>query len=153
MADVPPNAPKDDPIVSRSFSTPLMISSLLLMLTVAWSLWDEMYGLRPWRAYQTRFAKAYSLYLEKEVSGQKKLESDVYSSPEYKKLAEDADSLEKATKAKDDAIAKQIALLDSQRAAIDDAFKDARGKVGHLVYVYETTPNSDKSAKVPASKT
>ena len=27
------------------------------MLTVAWSLYDEFYGLRPWRDYQSRFAE------------------------------------------------------------------------------------------------
>ncbi len=146
MADAPPNAPKD-PIVTSSFSTPLMIVSVLLMITVAWSLWDEMYGLRPWRAYQTRFAKAYATYLDKEVGRQKKLESDVYSAPEYKKLAAEADALESAAKAKDDSIAQQIALLDSQRAAIGDAFKDARGKIGHLVYMLEIVPEKDKSEK------
>ena len=146
MADLPPNAPKD-PIVTSSFSTPLMICSVLLMITVAWSLWDEMYGLRPWRAYQRRFATAYSKYLDKEVGRQKKLESDVYSSPDYKKLAAEADALESAAKAKDDTIAQQIALLDSQRAAIGDAFKDARGKIGHLVYMYEIVPAKDKSEK------
>ena len=57
-----------------------MIVSVLLMITVAWSLWDEMYGLRPWRDYQKRFANAYRHYLDKDVAREKKLESDVYNS-------------------------------------------------------------------------
>jgi cytochrome c2 len=149
---VPPNPPKDDPITSSSFSFYLMIAAIALMITVGWSMWDELYGLRPWRGYQREFASAYAKYLQKDIAREKKLESDVYSSPDYKKLADEADSLEKAAKPQDDAIAKQIALLDSQRAAIGDAFKDARGKIGHLVYEYEIVPASDKSTKAARLK-
>ena len=153
MPDVPPKGPQqDDPITSSSFSFPLMIAAVLLIVTVAWSMWDEMYGLRPWRLYQRRFATAYSSYLQKDVSQQKKLEAGVYSSPDYKKLAEQADSLEKTAKPKDDEIAQQIGILDTQRAAIGDAFKDARGKIGHLVYEYEIAPASDKSEKASRLK-
>jgi hypothetical protein len=63
----PPSQHPDDPITSQSFTFPLLIASLLLILTVAWSFYDEVYGLRPWREYQSRFAKAYSKYLTKAV--------------------------------------------------------------------------------------
>ena len=33
----------------------LLVSVFLLMLTVAWSLYDEFFGLRPWRGYQREF--------------------------------------------------------------------------------------------------
>jgi cytochrome c551/c552 len=153
-ASQPPNSapPPDDPITSYSFTFPLLIASLLLMVTVAWSFWDEVYGLRPWRTYQSRFATAYSKYLDKAVQDQKKQEDAVYSSPEYKKLTAQLDELQKATKAQDDEIAKQIALLDEQRTALGDAFKDARGKIGHLVYEYEIVPPENKNAKAKALK-
>ena len=122
------------------------------MVTVAWSFWDEVYGLRPWRSYQSRFSSAYSKYLDKAVQNQKKQEDAVYSSPEYKRLSAQVDDLQKATKAQDEDIAKQIALLDEQRAALGDAFKDARGKIGHLVYQYEIVPAKDKNAKAKALK-
>ena len=148
----PPATPPDDPITSYSFTLPLLIASLLLMVTVAWSFWDEVYGLRPWRSYQSRFSSAYSKYLDKAVQNQKKQEDAVYSSPEYKRLSAQVDDLQKATKAQDEDIAKQIALLDEQRAALGDAFKDARGKIGHLVYQYEIVPAKDKNAKAKALK-
>jgi mono/diheme cytochrome c family protein len=124
-----------------------MIAAILLMITVAWSMYSEMFGLRPWRAYQRKFAGAYASFLKKDISRQKKAESDVYSSADYKNLAQKADDLERAAKPQDEQIANQIALLDTQRAAIGDAFKDARGKIGHLVYEYEIVPASDKSEK------
>jgi cytochrome c551/c552 len=148
---LPPTQHPDDPIKSYSFALPLLIASMLLMITVAWSFWDEVYGLRPWRSYQSRFASAYSKYLEKAVQKQKKDENAVYSSAEYKALAAKVDELQKATKSQDEQIAKQIALLDEQRAALGDAFKDARGKIGHLAYVYEITPASDTKAKQAAN--
>jgi cytochrome c551/c552 len=144
--------PQDDPITTRSFTFPLLISALLLMITVAWSFYDEVYGLRPWRSYQRRFSSAYSGFLQKAIKQEKQDEDAVYSSPEYKSLLAKADALDKAAKAQDDDIAKQIALLDEQRAALGDAFKDARGKIGHLVYEYEIVPESDKSAKAARKK-
>jgi cytochrome c2 len=151
-ASPPPSTPPDDPITSYSFTFPLLIASLLLIVTVAWSFWDEVYGLRPWRSYQSRFSSAYSKYLDKAVQNQKKQEDAVYSSPEYKRLSAQVDDLQKSTKTQDEDIAKQIALLDEQRAALGDAFKDARGKIGHLVYQYEIVPAEDKNAKAKALK-
>jgi len=148
----PPSTTPPDPITSHSFALPLLISSVLLMLTVAWSFYDEVLGLRPWRTYQSRFAKAYSSYLEKAVKQEKKDEDAVYTSAEYKSLLAKAEQLEKAAKAQDDDIARQIALLDEQRAAMGDAFKDARGKIGHLVYEYEIVPPEDKKLKAERQK-
>ena len=148
----PAAPPPDDPITSRSFAGLLLICSFLLILTVAWSFWDEVYGLRPWRSYQRHFAEGYVKVLDQREAQQKKDEDAVHSSPQYKALVDKLTAAEKAAKAQDDEIAKQIALLDDQRAAIGDAFKDARGKVGHLTYEYEDTPPSDKSAKEKALK-
>jgi hypothetical protein len=77
---VPQTAPPDDPITTRSFADPLLISSVLLIVTVAWSFYDEVYGLRPWRSYQSHFASAYSSYLQRAVSKEKNDENSVYSS-------------------------------------------------------------------------
>ncbi|MGC1998423.1 MAG: c-type cytochrome, partial [Candidatus Acidiferrales bacterium] len=152
MPDRSPETGPDDPIKSKSFALPLLIASFLLIITVAWSFYVEFYGLQPWREYQSRFAKAYSTYLEKAVKSEKKNEDVVYSSAEYKALVAKVDAAEKSTKAQDADIAKQIALLDDQRAAMGDAFKDARGKIGSLVYQYEIVPDSDKSTKAARKK-
>ena len=47
MPEIPP---QDDPITSRPLSQLVLISAFLLLLTVAWSLYSEFFGLRPWRA-------------------------------------------------------------------------------------------------------
>lgn len=151
MPDVPPSAPpnqkREDPITSSSFTFPLLIASFLLILTVAWSFYDEVYGLRPWREYQSHFAKAYAGFLQKQVNAQKKAEDAVYTSAQYKNLRDTADRLAREATPKDEEIGKQIALLDRQRAAMLDSYQDARGYVGSLIYEYEEVPAKDKALR------
>jgi cytochrome c551/c552 len=147
VADRSPDTGPDDPIKSSSFALPLLIASFLLILTVAWSFYVEFYGLQPWRGYQSRFAKAYTIFLRGKIKDEKKSEDAVFSSSEYKALASKVDAAEQTAKTQDEDIAKQIALLDDQRVAIGDAFKDARGKIGSLVYQYEIVPASEKDKK------
>ena len=60
-----PDAPAPDPIVSRSTSAILLVSALLLTVVFAWSLYDEVYGMRPWKSYQQSFVKRYDRYLRR----------------------------------------------------------------------------------------
>lgn len=147
-----PEPSTPDPVTGKSFSTILLISTFLLMVTVAWSLYAEFFGLRPWRGYQRDFTSAYSKYLSKQIAQAKKAEDVATASPEYKKLMADLDAATKSTQAQDADIDKQIALLDEQRAAMTPAFQDARGKVGALVFQYEIIPSSDKSTKASRLK-
>ena len=66
VPEIPPQ--QDDPITSRPMSLLVLISVFLLLLTVAWSLYSEFFGLRPWRDYQDRFRDVYSVYLEKQIA-------------------------------------------------------------------------------------
>ncbi len=61
MPEIPP---QDDPITSRPMSLLVLISAFILLLTVAWSLYSEFFGLRPWRSYQDQFREVYSAYLK-----------------------------------------------------------------------------------------
>ena len=67
-----PDAPEPDPIADRSLSVPLLISSLLLILTLIWSLYDEVLGQRPWKQYQKDFVSLYSDYLDQEARPKQK---------------------------------------------------------------------------------
>ena len=60
-----PDARAADPIVSRSTSAILLVSALLLTVVLAWSLYDEVYGMRPWKSYQQSFVKRYDRYLKR----------------------------------------------------------------------------------------
>ena len=145
-----PNTP--DPIVGKSFSTILLISTFLLMATVAWSLYDEFFGLRPWRSYQRDFTAAYEKYLTKQIAVEKKTEASVFSSPDYLKLKSDLDAATNSVKAQDAALDQQVALVEEQRTAMTPAFQDSRGKVVALVYQVEIIPLSDKSGRASRQK-
>src|SRR6266850_7656856 len=81
-----PETPELDPIADHSMSSALLISSLLLVVTLVWSLYDEVIGQRPWKTYQKNFVDSYSSFLETAKKRQGKSESEVKSSDEYQEL-------------------------------------------------------------------
>ncbi len=136
-----------DPVTTSSMSLLVLISVFILMITVAWSLWAEFFGLRPWRDYQRTFTASYESYLNRQIAGEKKLEDSVTSSPDYKQLMAAVQTAQATAKPVDEDIQQQLALLEEQRTAMTPAFQDARGKVGALIFQYEIVPASDKSTK------
>jgi cytochrome c551/c552 len=142
-----PELPPDDPVTSRPMAGLVLISVFLLMLTVSWSLYDEFYGLRPWRSYQSEFSKVYSSFLQKQYQKRKADEQKFYATPQYQKLFADVKAAHEAAKSADQQIGQQIELLDRQRAAMTDMFQLARGQVGALTYQLEQIDEKNKSAK------
>jgi cytochrome c551/c552 len=147
-----PEIPPDDPVTSRPLAGLVLVAAFVLMLTVAWSLYDEFYGLRPWRSYQREFSSAYSAYLDKQYQQRKSDEQKLYANPEYQKLLAALKAATDAARPLDQQIARQTDLLDRQRAAMTDAFQTARGQVGALTYQLEQIDESDKSGKASKLK-
>ena len=81
---MPPEAPDRDPIVGQSLSKLLLISALLMVLSLGWALYDEFYGLRPWKAYQQDFIVKYTAFLKKQKPKQEAAEKAIKTSPGYK---------------------------------------------------------------------
>ena len=82
-----PDTPEPDPIADKSMSGALLISSLLLVVTLIWSLYDEVLGQRPWKQYQKDFVSLYSDYLSQEARPKQIAdEKQVKDSPEYNEL-------------------------------------------------------------------
>src|SRR3981081_351031 len=88
-----------DPVINSSLSKPLVISSALLLLSLAWALYDEVYGIRPWKNYQAEFVKLYSKYLKSARPDEAKLEAQIKASSEYKQLDKEMQDAEKAVSA------------------------------------------------------
>jgi cytochrome c551/c552 len=125
----------------------VLISVFLLMLTVSWSLYDEFYGLRPWREYQSEFSKVYSNYLKKQYQTRKADEQKFYATPQYQKLLSDVKAATDSARAADQQISQQVDLLDRQRAAMTESFQTSRGLVGALTYQLEQVDEKDTSGK------
>ena len=140
-----PETPSDDPIQSRSFSVALLVTVFLLMVTVAWSLYDEFYGLRPWRSYQRRFAAVYSTYLKRTIPLQRAKEQGIRESVEYQKLDHAVRAAEVASKPRLRQVEEESRHIDERLAALTDVYQEARGKVTALVYNMELAPVGSSS--------
>ncbi len=152
MPEVPPQQQPDDPVVSRSMGLLVLVSMVLLLVTVAWSLWDEFYGLRPWRGYQTEFRGAFSTFVEKQIGDRRSAEQALQATPDYQRLNAAVQAAANAALPEDRQSQAEVDLLDRQRAAMTPAFQDARGRVGSLTYQLEQIPESDTSGREAALK-
>ncbi len=138
-----------DPVVHSSLSRPLFIWSALLLLSLGWALWDEVYGIRPWKGYQSEFAKIYTRYLRRVRPNEARFEKEIKASADYQKLDHDMQAAEKA-------VAAQVAEIDRKVnqelvpriLALNDPFQEVRGHIGALTYQIETTSSeSSKNSK------
>ncbi|MBI1749767.1 MAG: c-type cytochrome [Acidobacteria bacterium] len=132
-----PEIHNDDPITSKSYSGPLLVASLLLVVSLFWALWQEFVGLRPWRGYQKEFASAYEKYLKKEISKQTEAANAIRSSAEYQKLEQAAKDARTAAEPPVKKIDEQIAFLNRRIEALSPTFITARGEVTALIYQVE----------------
>ena len=80
----------------------------LLVLSLAWGLWDEMYGIRPWKGYQAKFEKLYGKYLSTAKLGAAEVEKQIKASSEYKRLDAEMQAAEKAAMPEASAIDKEV---------------------------------------------
>ncbi len=142
-----PESRSDDPIASSSFGGALLISVFLLLLTVAWSLYDELYGLRPWRSYQREFASVYSKYLKNQIPNRKNREKEIQGSAEYQKLDQQVKTAETAASPRLREIQRESNYIDRRLTALTDTFQEARGKVTALIYNMELAPEGSSSRK------
>src|SRR5450755_4753499 len=97
-----------DPVVHSSLSKQLFIWSALLVLSMAWGLYDEMYGTRPWKTYEARFEKLYGKYLANARLGETAFEKQVRGEAEYRKLDSDMQAAEKIALPQAAVIDKQV---------------------------------------------
>ena len=74
--------PAEDPIVGRSTSGWMLVSALLLTISIAWALYDEAFGQRPWKGMQQEFVARYTRYLDSIKGNAEKSEAEIKESPE-----------------------------------------------------------------------
>jgi cytochrome c2 len=129
-----------DPVVSSSLSKPLFVSSLLLVLSLIWGLYDEMYATRPWKGYQARFVKAYSRYLKTASGGEADVEKQIKNSSEYKRLDGEMTAAEKAAMPDATKIDQHINRdIVPKILALNEPFQEVRSHIGSLTYEIEVS--------------
>ena len=93
-----PDLPAHDPITSWSSSGWMLVSALLLTISIAWALYDEAFGQRPWKGMQREFVARYSRYLDSIKANAGKSETEIKESPEYQQLDADVKAAEEQTR-------------------------------------------------------
>jgi len=142
-----PEAPARDPIVSRSTSSIMLISALLMIGTLAWALWDESYGQRPWKGIQKQFVSRYTSYLKSIRRDAGKSEAEVKETAEYQTLDEEAKAAaaEKAPRLKE--IDAEVRKVQKKLDAVTDPFQNQRGKITVTIYELETATSDSGRRK------
>jgi cytochrome c2 len=139
-------SPELDPIADRSMSGALLISSLLLVVTLVWSLYDEVVGQRPWKSYQKNFVDSYSSYLDVAKGRQRNLEQAVKNSPDYQDLDQAFKDAAASAKERTDPIDVQVKKIDTRISEVTPPFQDARSWIVAKTYQLEVT-ESESSKK------
>ena len=130
--------PQPDPIASRSTSAILLICTVLLMLSVGWSLYDEGFGQRPWMPIQQAFVKRYTAYLRSIRRTARDSEAEVKQTPEYQQLDEAAKAAAEKVKADVAEIDKQVRGIQAKLDAVTDPFQNQRGRIVVITFKLET---------------
>lgn len=138
--------PETDPIADRSLSSYLLISSLLLVVTLMWALFDEVIGQRPWKYYQEEFVDTYLTRLER-LKGDPQLkasEAEVKESEEYQQLDQKWKDALEASRPRVKEIDSRDALINLQLGDITPTFQDLRAKVAAISYKLETSTSESQ---------
>jgi len=136
---LPPDNSEKDPLVNQSLAGIYFISAILLILVFGWSLYDELFGLRPWKDYERLFVGHYRAFLQKEIPKQRAREKAVQESPEYQAMKKQLEDLQASIKPQMADLRRQISFLDDQLQAVMDRATDARARVTSQLYQIEHT--------------
>lgn len=136
--------PAHDPITSRSTSGWMLIAALLLIGSLAWALYDEAFGQRPWKGMQKEFVSRYTRYLDSIKSNAGKSEAEIKESPEYQQLDEAAKSARESVQDEVNQIDAEVASVQRKLNAVTDPFQNERGRLTVINYNIETSTGRAK---------
>jgi cytochrome c551/c552 len=140
--------PEDDPIVSKSLAPHYVVAVLVLMGTLFWALWDEDFGQRPWKTFQSEWRTRYSSTLKNARSQSGTAQKEVESSAEYQTLKQAYDQASQTAAPRIREINERLRDLSGKILAVQNVFTDRRAYVNASTYDIETeTSSSGKQRK------
>lgn len=143
------DTPAPDPIADRSMSGPLLIAALVMIGTLVWSLYDEIWGQRPWKVYQAEFVDKYTAHLNKIKRTQAGEEKKLQDTDDYKAVKGTYDQAVADAKDEVASLNKQISLINQKLSDITERFQDTRAWIAAKTYLIETasTDSGKKSIR------
>jgi cytochrome c551/c552 len=139
-----PELPARDPIAGYSTSGWMLVSALLLTISIAWALYDEAFGQRPWKHIQREFVARYSRYLDSIKANAGKSEAEIKESPEYQQLDADVKAAEEAVQPDVKQIDAEVASVQKKLDAVTEPFQNQRGRLTVINYNVEISNGSAK---------
>ena len=136
--------PARDPISGYSTSGWMLVSALLLTISIAWALYDEAFGQRPWKRMQREFVSRYSRYLDSIKANAGKSEKEIKESPEYQQLDADYQAAKQQVDPETKQIDAQVASVQKKLDAVTEPFQNQRGRLTVINYNIETAKPSAK---------
>ncbi|MGE0405656.1 MAG: c-type cytochrome [Candidatus Korobacteraceae bacterium] len=140
--------PEQDPITSKSYALHYLIATVLLVGTLFWALWDEAYGQRPWKQFQTEFRTRYSKLLQQVRSQSSTSQQELQQSAEYQRLNAAYEQAVRESDARRTEIQRTLATTNDSLLAVQGVFTDRRAYVNYLTYELEYAHSeSDKQSR------
>jgi len=143
-----PDKPDHDPIVTKSYAVHYMVAVTILMATLLWALWDEAFGMRPWKSYQHVWKQRYTAFLKTATSKSATDEKQVEGDSDYQKLKQNLDDASKQAAPKMRDLQAQIADLNAKILSVQSVFTDRRAYVNALTYQIESTDSASSKASI-----
>jgi cytochrome c551/c552 len=143
-----PPVEEKDPVTTQSYSGIFLWASILLILSLFWALYDEVYGLRPWKSYQRSFVKAYTAYLKKLRPEEKTAEEAIKQTEGYQELDGAMKAAEKNAEPRVKELDHQVSLIDRRMGELTDAFQVARSKLTAKIYEIENASSAGSKASL-----
>jgi hypothetical protein len=122
----------------------MLICALLLTFSLAWALYDEALGQRPWKGIQKQFVSRYTRYLKSIKPQAGKTEKEVKESPEYQTLDGEAQGALERVKSEVSEIDHNVAQVQRQLDAATEPFQNQRGKLTVINYNVEIAAGNAK---------
>jgi len=122
----------------------MLICALLLTGSLAWALYDEAFGQRPWKTIQREYVSRYRRFLDsiKPLAG--KSEKEIKESPEYQALDEQARAAHDEVKAETAQIDAEVKQIQAKLDAVTDPFQNQRGRLTVINYNIEIADSRAK---------
>jgi len=134
-----------DPIVHGTLGPHIFIAALLLAASVVWAFYDEMYGKRPWLAFQDEFVERYPGFLDKKLQQAVAFEEGLKDDTALQDLRAQLEAAKAEAKEKIDAIDKRMSTVINPRVdSLTKAMTVARSEVTALVYRLEHAEGAEK---------
>lgn len=139
-------SPDQDPIVSKSYALPYVISMVLLMATLFWALWDEAFGQRPWKAFQEQWKHRYTAFLTTQKTKSAQAEKEIEQTSDYQALKQKFDQASQQAASRSSEIRTNLDVLNAKILAVQNVFTDRRAWVNAKTYELETAGTSSKQS-------